>query len=210
MAAGLLWILDASINISMEPFRAFVADLLPPGSARDGFAMQSFFIGLGAVVASALPWDDDQLVWRRRRLHPRARAIPTTVRLSFYHRLGRHFWAPCCTPSSRRAKSRPLTSRRSRSRRAQSAGIGGTAKAVLKAGFASARTRCAKLALVQISTWLGLFCMWLYFAPGVAKGIFRGAPLGVASAAVDRTLDEPQNAPVLDGAATVARAYEAN
>src|SRR4030095_2567015 len=56
MAAGLLWILDASINVSMEPFRAFVADLLPEEQRIQGFAMQSLFIGLGAVVASALPW----------------------------------------------------------------------------------------------------------------------------------------------------------
>src|SRR3954469_22421483 len=54
MAAGLLWILDASINISMEPFRAFVADMLPEDQRTGGFAMQSIFIGLGAVVASAL------------------------------------------------------------------------------------------------------------------------------------------------------------
>src|SRR6201997_3407630 len=56
MAAGLLWILDASINISMEPFRAFVADLLPEKQRTRGFAMQSLFIGLGAVIASGLPW----------------------------------------------------------------------------------------------------------------------------------------------------------
>src|SRR5690348_931414 len=56
MAAGLLWILDASINISMEPFRAFVADMLPDEQRTQGFAMQSVFIGLGAVIASALPW----------------------------------------------------------------------------------------------------------------------------------------------------------
>ena len=56
MAAGMLWILDASINVSMEPFRAFVTDLLPEGQRTAGFAMQSLFIGLGAVIASALPW----------------------------------------------------------------------------------------------------------------------------------------------------------
>src|ERR671933_1588859 len=56
MAAGLLWILDASVNISMEPFRAFVADLLPEEQRTRGFAMQSLFIGLGAVIASALPY----------------------------------------------------------------------------------------------------------------------------------------------------------
>jgi maltose/moltooligosaccharide transporter len=82
MAAGLLWILDASINISMEPFRAFVADLLPEEQRTQGFAMQSLFIGLGAIVASALPW------LMRRFLSMEevqaARTIPHTVRISFY------------------------------------------------------------------------------------------------------------------------------
>lgn len=56
MAAGMLWILDASINVAMEPFRAFVADQLPPSQRAAGYSMQSFFIGVGAVVASLLPW----------------------------------------------------------------------------------------------------------------------------------------------------------
>lgn len=56
VAAGMLWIMDASINVSMEPFRAFVGDNLPSEQRTTGFAMQSFFIGTGAVVASALPW----------------------------------------------------------------------------------------------------------------------------------------------------------
>lgn len=56
MAVGTLWIMDASINISMEPFRAFVGDLLPPSQRTTGFAMQSFFIGIGAIIASFLPW----------------------------------------------------------------------------------------------------------------------------------------------------------
>lgn len=56
IAAGVLWIMDASINIAMEPFRAFVGDMLPEEQRTRGFTLQSFFIGLGAVVASALPW----------------------------------------------------------------------------------------------------------------------------------------------------------
>src|SRR5271157_3595631 len=82
MAAGLLWMLDASINISMEPFRAFVADLLPEEQRTQGFAMQSLFIGLGAVVASALPWLMTN-VFHVGSEHG-AHAIPLTVRLSFY------------------------------------------------------------------------------------------------------------------------------
>ena len=56
IAAGTLWIMDASINVTMEPFRAFVGDNLPDDQATSGFAMQSFFIGIGAVVASMLPY----------------------------------------------------------------------------------------------------------------------------------------------------------
>lgn len=56
VAAGMLWIMDASINVSMEPFRAFVGDMLPSEQRTKGFAMQSFFIGIGAVVASMLPY----------------------------------------------------------------------------------------------------------------------------------------------------------
>ena len=56
VAAGMLWIMDASINVSMEPFRAFVGDQLPADQRTQGFAMQSFFIGTGSVIASALPY----------------------------------------------------------------------------------------------------------------------------------------------------------
>ena len=56
VAIGMLWIMDGSINISMEPFRAFVGDMLPGDQRTKGFAMQSFFIGVGAIVASYLPY----------------------------------------------------------------------------------------------------------------------------------------------------------
>jgi maltose/moltooligosaccharide transporter len=55
-ASVMLWVLSASINVAMEPFRAFVADTLPEEQRTTGFAMQVFFIGAGAVFASALPW----------------------------------------------------------------------------------------------------------------------------------------------------------
>ena len=56
VAAGMLWMIDASINISMEPLRAFVGDMLPDEQSISAFAMQSFFVGVGGVVASSLPW----------------------------------------------------------------------------------------------------------------------------------------------------------
>ena len=63
VAAGMLWIMDASINVAMEPFRAFVGDNLPGDQRTLGFAMQSFFIGVGAVVASAMPWMPSRAIW---------------------------------------------------------------------------------------------------------------------------------------------------
>ena len=61
MAAGLLWVLDASINISMEPFRALVADKLPEDQRNFGFVLQTLIIGIGTWVASNLPWIVTQL-----------------------------------------------------------------------------------------------------------------------------------------------------
>jgi maltose/moltooligosaccharide transporter len=82
MAAGMLWIMDASINISMEPFRAFVGDMLPAEQRTAGFAMQSFFIGVGAVIASALPWIFTN-VFGMDNTAPEG-VIPQTVKWSYY------------------------------------------------------------------------------------------------------------------------------
>src|SRR5437870_1832125 len=82
VAAGMLWIMDASINISMEPFRAFVGDNLPAAQRVTGFAMQSFFIGTGAVVASMLPWLLTNAFGVRNVTQ--GHQIPASVRLSFY------------------------------------------------------------------------------------------------------------------------------
>ena len=82
VAAGMLWIMDASINISMEPFRAFVGDNLPEKQRTTGFAMQTFFIGIGAVVASALPWMMTNWFDIANTAPPGQ--IPTSVKLSFY------------------------------------------------------------------------------------------------------------------------------
>ncbi|HQU54457.1 MAG TPA: MFS transporter, partial [Saprospiraceae bacterium] len=81
-AAGMLWIMDASINISMEPFRAFVGDNLPSHQRTTGFAMQSFFIGIGAVVASAMPYVLTN--WFGVSNTAPEGIVPDSVKLSFY------------------------------------------------------------------------------------------------------------------------------
>ncbi|HEY1771271.1 MAG TPA: MFS transporter [Chthoniobacterales bacterium] len=98
MAAGLLWILDASINISMEPFRAFVADNLAEEQRATGFTMQSFFIGAGAVIAGLLPWILKH-GFNVTSETTAGSAIPPNVRTAFYIGaaafLGAVLWTVC-------------------------------------------------------------------------------------------------------------------
>jgi len=171
-AAALLWLMDASINVSMEPFRAFVADLLSEKQRTRGFTMQALFIGLGAVVASMMPWLLGALlgVEGARGEH----AIPRAVRISFYTGavafLGAVVWTVVTT------KEEPPADLAAFEReKAETAGLGAAARAI----FADARAMPAvmkQLAPVQIFTWLGLFCMWLYFGVAVARTVFHGEP----------------------------------
>ena len=165
IAAGLLWILDASINISMEPFRAFVADLLAEDQRTRGFAMQSLFIGLGAVIASALPW-----MLAGRFQGTGGGAIPLAVRFSFYIGALVFFCAVMWTIVS--TKERPPEDLEAfRKMKAEGQGITAGARDILACIRAMPKTM-RQLAWVQICTWLGLFCMWLYFPVAVAYHVF--------------------------------------
>ena len=82
-ATAMLWIMDASINISMEPFRAFVGDMLSSKQRTSGFAMQSFFIGIGAVVGSFLPWMLANW-FNVAEVPAEGKLIPFNLKLSFY------------------------------------------------------------------------------------------------------------------------------
>ena len=81
-AVGMLWILDASINISMEPFRAFVGDMLPEKQRTGAFSMQTFFIGIGAIVGSVLPWM--MANWFGLDNTAAEGEIPESLRVAFY------------------------------------------------------------------------------------------------------------------------------
>jgi len=82
IAAGMLWIMDASINVSMEPFRAFVGDMLPRKQRGLGYAMQSFFISVAAVIASSLPWMMTN--WFGISNQASVGHIPESVQFAFY------------------------------------------------------------------------------------------------------------------------------
>ncbi|HLV88284.1 MAG TPA: MFS transporter [Candidatus Sulfotelmatobacter sp.] len=169
MAAGLLWVLDASINISMEPFRAFVADLLPEAQRTRGFAMQSLFIGLGAVVASLLPFLLTN-VFHLSRQSPGG--IPSAVRLSFQIGavafLGAVLWTIATT------KEYPPEDAVDTKKQKEDGGLFSGAREIL-VSIQEMPGTMRQLAWVQIFTWLGLFCMWLYFPVAVARNIFGAA-----------------------------------
>jgi maltose/moltooligosaccharide transporter len=164
MAAGLLWILDASINISMEPFRAFVADKLPEVQRGMGFAMQSFFIGVGAVVADMLPWI------LKNWFHVSsdtgsANAIPPNVKISFYLGAAAFFCAVLWTVvTTKEYPPEDLEAfRRGKAERGGLAHLFAEIPDALRKMPGTMR----RLALVQFFTWMGLFCMWLHFSNAV-------------------------------------------
>jgi maltose/moltooligosaccharide transporter len=169
MAAGLLWVLDASINVSMEPFRAFVADLLPESQRTRGFAMQSLFIGLGAVIASALPY----ILTHGFHLSDTAGGsspIPYTVRLSFYVGAAAFLGAVLYTiittkeyPPENLAAFEKL--------KMDHAGLRRNIVDISDSILAMPQTM-RQLAPVQFLTWLGLFCMWLFFGVAIARSVF--------------------------------------
>ncbi|MBV1909285.1 MAG: MFS transporter [Kangiellaceae bacterium] len=82
IAAGMLWVMDASINVCMEPSRAFVGDMLHPNQRGKGYAFQSFFIGVASVVASALPWMMTN--WFNISNEAELGVIPDSVKFAFY------------------------------------------------------------------------------------------------------------------------------
>jgi maltose/moltooligosaccharide transporter len=81
-AAGMLWIMDASINISMQPFRAFIGDMLPDEQRTKGFAVQTFFIGASSIIASILPYLFTK--WLHIANTAPEGQIPPSVKWSFY------------------------------------------------------------------------------------------------------------------------------
>ncbi len=172
MAAGLLWVLDASINITMEPFRAFVGDMLPSEQRKSGFAMQSLLIGLGAVLSSALPYMLTN--WFGVKSEAGNEAIPQTVRLAFYIGSVVFIMAVIYTIATTREYPPDDMEAFLRMKR-ESAGLSNAVREIF-AGIGSMPKPMRQLAIVQFFTWFALFCMWIYFVPAVATKVFGGAP----------------------------------
>jgi maltose/moltooligosaccharide transporter len=212
VAASMLWVLDASINISMEPFRAFVADKLPPEQRTVGFVMQSFFIGIGAAIANALPAILDQFGVTCNATN----GIPLSVMWAFKLGAAAFLLAVLWTvltskeypPEDMEAFRREKASHKTFHLNAKflligavaglllgvarghlvehaltiwhmviGGGIGAIIGLVLSgpevgSAIAEMPKTMKQLAVVQFFTWLGLFCMWMFFGLATAQQIF--------------------------------------
>lgn len=169
MAAGTLWILDTSINVSMEPFRAFITDKLPDEQRTQGFSMQSVFIGLGSVVASILPWMMANWFHVSNKLID-GENIPATVRYSFY--IGAVAFIVAVLYTIITSTEYPPTDITERQKhREEKKGFGGGASEIFHA-IRTMPNRMRKLAIMQFFTWPGLFLMWFYYSPAVARNVF--------------------------------------
>jgi maltose/moltooligosaccharide transporter len=167
VAAGMLWIMDASINISMEPFRAFVGDMLPPEQRTRGFAMQSFFIGIGAVVASMLPWLFTNVLGVSN-IAPEGQ-IPDSVKWSFYIGAIAFFSAVMWTVF--KSKEYPPEDMDKFRAENKNAGPMLMFKEVLTGIFQMPKTM-VQLAYVQFFSWFALFAMWIYTTSAVTSHVY--------------------------------------
>jgi maltose/moltooligosaccharide transporter len=166
MAASLLWMLDGSINISMEPFRAFVADKLAASQRTAGFLMQSLMIGIGASFANAMPF----VLGKFGVAGNTVSGIPLTVKYSFQFGavvfLLAVLWTVFTTD-----EYPPDDMVAFEKQRKAGIGVGAVIAEVVEAIRDMPKTM-RQLAVVQLFTWLGLFCMWLFFVPATARHVF--------------------------------------
>ena len=169
MAVGMLWIMDSSINISMEPFRALVGDLLPSQQRTTGFAAQTFFIGVGAVVASSLPWILTN--WFNVANTAAAGHIPPSVRYSFTVG-GVIFFLAVLWTVLRTQEYPPENLVEFEAEKARNAGFANGVRESFMGIFQMPKTM-RQLAVVQFFSWLALFSMWIYSTPAITSHIYH-------------------------------------
>jgi maltose/moltooligosaccharide transporter len=171
MAAGLLWILDASINISMEPFRAFVGDLLPKSQINRGYTTQSMFIGIGNVIAAVLPALIIGILGNDK--NTAGGGIPTYLIAVFT--IGAVFYLSAVIYTVRTTQEYPPADLEAFNKmKSETAGFLNGFREVFANIFNMPQTM-RQVALVQFFTWPGLFLMWFFFTTAVARDIM-GAP----------------------------------
>ena len=167
VGAGFLMIMDASINVTMEPFRALVADMLPAKHATVGFAVQTFLIGIGAVVGSWLPYV--LLNWFGIGADLSESGVPLNLVYSFYIAAAILLITIIWTVTNTKEYSPE-----------ELAEFNGESVVNERPKFSEMFRDVAnmprimkQLGLVQFFSWIALFGMWVYTTPAVAQQIFN-------------------------------------
>ncbi len=161
IGAGILMIMDASFNVSMEPFRALVADLLPTDQRTLGFSIQTFLIGIGAVIGSWLPYIFAEFFGIGKGSVAEGE-IPFNVTLSFYVGAAIFLIAILWTI---------ITTREHKDLHAESIEPSGGISEILKDFVKMPRTM-KSLGLVQFFSWFALFTMWVFTTPAIATHVY--------------------------------------
>lgn len=169
MAAGMLWIMDSSINISMEPFRALVGDMLPSNQRTTGFGAQTFFIGIGAVVGSLLPYIFTN--WLHFDNVAPAGHISPSLKYAFYTGGLIYFLAVLWTVIRTREYP-PENLADFEAEKARTAGFWHGVKESF-AGISDMPRTMRQLAVVQFFSWLALFSLWIYATPAITSHIYH-------------------------------------
>lgn len=168
VGAGILMIMDASINVSMEPFRALVADMLPSEQRTIGFSIQTFLIGIGAVIGSWLPYVLAEWVGISKTA-PEGE-VPDNVIFSFY--VGAAIFISSIVWTVVRTKEYPPEEyaryHGSASEEEQQAGL-----LSIFTDFKKMPLTMRQLAWVQFFSWFGLFSMWVFTTPAIAQHVYK-------------------------------------
>jgi len=171
MAAILLWILDASINISMQPYRSLVADVAPETQHTHCYAIQTFLVGIGATLASALPWIFQHVFNIHTADLPNQ--IPLTIKLSFYIGASMFLLANLWTVFA--AREYPPSTLEKVVTLKKEYNIWTDFKSIV-VDFVNMPQIMRRMSAVQFFTWMGMFCFFLFSAIGIAQNIF-GLPI---------------------------------
>lgn len=164
IAAGLLWVLDASINISMEPFRALVADKLPESQRSNGFVIQTLIIGIGTWIASNLPWLVNKLGVSNEAM---AGEIPMSVKIAFA--IGAFVFLVSILYTIFTTKEYPPENLEEFNKEKKESNF---FKDIL-VGISEMPSTMKKLGVIQFFSWFAFFTMWSLATPALTEHVFE-------------------------------------
>jgi maltose/moltooligosaccharide transporter len=170
MAVGLLWILDAGNNTAMEPYRAFIADKLPPHQRAMGFLTQSFFTGLGITLANLSLFVFQKLISGETVTSDGRSGIPYWVFGSFFVgavcSIGTVLWSTAKTPEI------PPSPAELASLKADKGGFLSPFREIFSA-IRDMPPLLWQLALVYLFQWYAMFCYWQYVSHSIASSVWN-------------------------------------